>query len=80
MVSAARFGRYDPKPTVSSASLSRSLEPLISLPQPSPGPLQKEKQQAIATVATATELADFYESLDLRKQIPSGGGVAWDGG
>jgi hypothetical protein len=44
------------------------------------GPLQKEKQQAIAAVASATELADYYESLDLRKNIPPGGWAAWDGG
>lgn len=37
------LGAMTSKPTVSSASLSRSREPLISLPQPSPGPLQKEK-------------------------------------
>ncbi len=44
------------------------------------GPLQKEKQQAVAAVASATELADYYESLDLRKNIPPGGWAAWDGG
>ncbi|HTA85537.1 MAG TPA: DUF4157 domain-containing protein [Silvibacterium sp.] len=81
MASAARFGRY----ALEAYSFLGVLEQIagalnLAAATLAGGPLQKEKQQAIATVATATELADYYESLDLRKQIPSGGWAAWDGG
>ena len=81
MASAARFGRY----ALEAYSFLGVLEQIagalnLAAATLAGGPLQKEKQQAIATVANATELAEYYESLDLRKQIPSGGWAAWDGG
>ena len=81
LASVARFGRY----ALEAYSFLGVLEQIagalnLAAATLAGGPLQKEKQQAIATVANATELAEYYESLDLRKQIPSGGWAAWDGG
>jgi Domain of unknown function (DUF4157) len=80
MASAAKFARY----ALEAENFLGVLEQIagglnLAAATLAGGPLQKEKQQAIAALASATELANYYDNLDLRKNIPPGGWAGWEG-